>query len=185
MTEKEKMLAGLPYDAGDKQLREERMHARMLLHKFNHSMPDAKQERVAVLTELFGSYDGGTIEPNFRCDYGSNIYFGKNFYANFDCVILDVCEVHIGDNCMFGPGVHIYTAGHPLNAVERNSGIEFGSPVTLGESVWVGGHVSILPGVHIGNNVVIGSGSVVTKDFPDDVVIAGNPAKIIKHIDNK
>lgn len=123
------------------------------------------------------------IEPNIRFDYGYNTYVGENFYANFNCVILDVCEVRIGDNCLLAPGVHIYTATHPLHPVERVSGKEFGKPVKIGDNAWIGGNAVINPGVTIGNNVVIASGSVVTKDIPDNVVVGGNPAKIIKHID--
>ncbi|MNC32530.1 Maltose O-acetyltransferase [compost metagenome] len=123
------------------------------------------------------------IEPSFRCDYGYNIFLGKNFYANFDCVILDVCPVHIGDNCMLAPGVHIYTATHPLDAETRNSGVEFGKPVTIGHNVWIGGRAVINPGVTIGDNVVVGSGSVVTKDIPANAVVAGNPARVIKMVD--
>lgn len=136
-----------------------------------------------LLKELFGS-TGETIyiEPSFRCNYGYNIHVGENFYANFNCVILDVCEISIGDNCFIAPGVHIYTATHPLNAKERISGLEYGKPVTIGNNVWIGGGSIINPGVQVGDNVVIGSGSVVTKDVPDNVVIGGNPARIIKEI---
>jgi len=109
-------------------------------------------------------------------------HVGKDFYANFDCVFLDVCPIHIGDNCMLAPGVHIYTATHPVDAIERNSGLEFGAPVTIGHNVWIGGRAVINPGVTIGDNVVIGSGTVVIRDVPSDVVIAGNPARIIKKL---
>lgn len=124
------------------------------------------------------------MEPNIRFDYGYNTYVGENFYANFDCTILDVCEVRIGDNCMLAPGVHIYTATHPIDPVERNSGQEFGKPVTIGNNVWIGGGAIINPGVTIGDDVVIASGAVVTKDVPDRVVVGGNPAKIIKRLDD-
>lgn len=120
-----------------------------------------------MLKRLFGgTKENVYVEPDFRVDYGSNIYVGENFYANFDCVILDVCEVHIGDNCMMAPGVHIYTATHPLDPVERNSGLELGKPVEIGDNVWIGGRAIINPGVKLGNNVVVASGAVVTKSFP-------------------
>ncbi|WP_318371933.1 maltose O-acetyltransferase [Enterobacter sp.] len=180
--EKEKMIAGKPYRPSDEILRADRMHARQILHRYNHSSPDEKSERKALLAELFGDSANAYIEPNFRCDYGYNIYVGKDFYANFDCVFLDVCPIHIGDNCMLAPGVHIYTATHPVDAIERNSGLEFGAPVTIGHNVWIGGRAVINPGVTIGDNVVIGSGTVVIRDVPSDVVIAGNPARIIKKL---
>ena len=122
------------------------------------------------------------IEPPFHCDYGKNIEVGENFYANFNCVILDVGKVKIGTNVMFAPNVSIYTAGHPIHPESRNSGYEYGIGITIGDNVWVGGSVVINPGVHIGNNVVIGSGSVVTKDIPDNVIAVGNPCRIIREI---
>jgi len=181
-TEKQKMIAGQLYRAGDETLRADRLRARELLHQYNHSAPGEKSERRGLLAELLGKSGNAYIEPSFRCDYGYNILLGNDFYANFDCVMLDVCPIHIGDNCMFAPGVHIYTATHPVDATERNSGLEFGAPVTIGNNVWVGGRAVINPGVTIGNNVVIGSGSVVIRDIPDDVVVAGNPARIIKKL---
>ncbi|WAH53833.1 maltose O-acetyltransferase [Pseudescherichia vulneris] len=181
-TEKQKMIAGQLYRAGDETLRADRLRARELLHRYNHSGPAEKSERRGLLAELLGNSGNAYIEPSFRCDYGYNIFLGNDFYANFDCVMLDVCPIHIGDNCMFAPGVHIYTATHPVDATERNSGLEFGAPVTIGNNVWVGGRAVINPGVTIGNNVVIGSGSVVIRDIPDDVVVAGNPARIIKKL---
>ena len=178
--EKQKMIAGEPYRPGDETLRADRLRARHLVYRYNHTAPDEKTERQNILAELLGQSEGAYIEPSFRCDYGYNIYLGKNFYANFDCVMLDVCPVHIGDNCMLAPGVHIYTATHPLDAEERNSGVEFGKPVRIGNTVWIGGRAVINPGVTIGDNVVVASGAVVTKDVPDNVVVGGNPAKIIK-----
>ncbi|WP_100486266.1 sugar O-acetyltransferase [Sporolactobacillus pectinivorans] len=183
-TEKEKMLDGELYHANDPVLVEERRKARRLTRLFNQTLETEMDKRADLLKELFGSTGKSLyIEPTFRCDYGTNIHVGENFYANFDCVILDVCKVEIGDNCFIAPGVHIYTATHPLNSAERISGAEYGKPVTIGDHVWIGGRTVINPGVNIGNNVVIGSGSVVTRDVPDAVVVAGNPAKIIKHIE--
>ncbi|MDY1036741.1 maltose O-acetyltransferase [Enterobacteriaceae bacterium RIT714] len=178
--EKQKMIAGELYRPSDETLRADRLRARHLVHRYNHTEPDAKAERRTILTELLGHAGDAYIEPSFRCDYGYNIFLGKGFYANFDCVVLDVCPVHIGDNCMLAPGVHIYTATHPLDATERNSGAELGKPVTIGHNVWIGGRAVINPGVTIGDNVVVASGAVVTKDVPANVVVGGNPAKIIK-----
>lgn len=174
--EKRKMIAGELYDAGDDLLRSERRRARQLTHRYNHSSPEEGELRKQWLDELLGGYQGGTIEPTFRCDYGYNIYLGKNFYANFDCVILDVCEVHIGDNCLLAPGVHIYTATHPLDAETRVGGAEFGKSVKIGDNVWIGGRAVINPGVTIGDNAVVASGAVVTKDVPANCVVGGNPA---------
>ncbi|MGP1907254.1 maltose acetyltransferase domain-containing protein [Metabacillus sp. JX24] len=183
-TEKEIMLAGEMYDPQDKTLVEERIRARKLVRHFNETT-ETDPERVSLLKELLGSTGEHVyIEPTFRCDYGSNIHVGENFFANFDCVILDVCEVRFGDNCMLAPGVHIYTATHPLNAKERNSGREFGKPVTFGNNVWIGGAAVINPGVTIGDNAVIASGAVVTKDVPPNTVVGGNPAKVLKVIEN-
>ena len=123
-----------------------------------------------------------SLQAPFYCDYGSNITTGENVYFNFNCVVLDVAPVHIGSNTFFAPGVHIYTATHPLNAKERVSGLEFGKPVSIGDNVWVGGGAIINPGVSIGDNAVIGSGSVVTRDVPANVIVAGNPAKFIKEV---
>lgn len=178
--EKQKMIAGEHYRPGDDTLRADRLRARQLVHRYNHTSPDDKPERQSILAELLGQSEGAYIEPSFRCDYGYNIYLGTAFYANFDCVMLDVCPIHIGDNCMLAPGVHIYTATHPLDAIERNSGVEYGKPVTIGNNVWIGGHAVINPGVTIGDNVVVASGAVVTKDVPANSVVGGNPAKIIK-----
>ncbi|WP_088071078.1 maltose O-acetyltransferase [Gottfriedia luciferensis] len=183
MTEKEKMISGELYLAGDPQLVEDRINARRLTREYNVTIETDSTKRENLLKQLFGSTGNSIyIEPTFRCDYGYNIHVGENFYANFDCVILDVCPVHIGVNCFMAPGVHIYTATHPLDPVERASGAEFGKPVTIGDNVWIGGRAIINPGVKIGNNVVIASGAVVTKDVPDNVVVGGNPAKIIKDI---
>lgn len=182
-TEKEKMLQGEFYNPGDPELVNERLNARRLTRLYNQTLETEGNQRTGLLKELFGSTGKNLfIEPAFRCDYGYNIHVGENFYANFDCVFLDVCEIRIGDNCLIAPGVHIYTATHPLNPNERVSGAEYGKPVSIGHNVWIGGRAVINPGVKIGNNVVIASGAVVTKDVPDNVLAGGNPAKILKQI---
>jgi maltose O-acetyltransferase len=184
ITEKEKMLNGDLYNPADPELLKERLNARRLTRLYNQTIETDENKRTELIQELFGSTGKNLfIEPTFRCDYGYNIHVGQNFYANFDCVFLDVCEISIGDNCYIAPGVHIYTATHPLHPNERISGVEYGIPVKIGHNVWIGGRAVINPGVKIGNNVVIASGSVVVKDVPDNVVVGGNPAKIIKQID--
>ncbi|MBW4824352.1 MAG: acetyltransferase [Bacillus sp. (in: Bacteria)] len=185
-TEKQKMLDGELYLASDPVLCHDRLKARNITNEFNHSNEIDDNKRTKLIKELFGS-TGETlhIEPVFRCDYGFNIHVGENFFANFDCVFLDVCEIRIGDHCMLGPGVHIYTATHPLDPFERISGTEYGIPVIIGRNVWIGGRAVINPGVKVGDNAVIASGAVVTKDVPDNAIVGGNPAKIIKYVDSK
>jgi len=183
-TEKEKMLKGEMYNPSDPELIKGREQARRQARIYNQTLETENNKRTKLIKEFFGSTGENVfLEPNFRCDYGYNIFVGDNFYANFDCVILDVCEVRIGNHCMLAPGVHIYTATHPLNPTERNSGKEYGKPVTIGDNVWIGGRAVINPGVKIGDNAVIASGAVVTKDVPDNVVVGGNPAKIIKQVE--
>lgn len=183
MTEKELMLAGKLYMPRDEELAADCKRSRQLTRLFNSSTEEQREYRVQLLKELFKKTgENISIEPPFRCDYGGNITVGENFYANFDCIILDVNEVVIGDNVLFAPRVCVYTAGHPIDAEIRNSGVEFGFKVVIGNNVWIGGSTVINPGVTIGNNVVIGSGSVVTKDIPDGVVAAGNPCRVIREI---
>lgn len=183
-TEKQKMLNGELYNPSDIELAKEQMNARRLTRLYNETVETEGEIRTDLLKELLGSTgENIQIEPNLRCDYGYNLHVGENFYANFDCVFLDVCEIRIGDNCMIAPGVHIYTATHPINPTERNAGLEYGIPVTIGDNVWIGGRAVINPGVNIGDNVVIASGAVVTKDVPANVIVGGNPARTIKKID--
>ena len=183
MTEKERMLSGRLYSADDNELKADFNKARMLTRLFNSTTEEQKEYRIELLKELFKKTGENLyVEPPFRCDYGCNISVGNNFYANFDCIILDVCSVDIGENVMFAPRVCIYTAGHPIDADIRNSGLEFGRKVKIGDNVWIGGSTVINPGVTIGNNVVIGSGSVVTKDIPDNVIAVGNPCKVLRKI---
>lgn len=186
MTEREKMLAGEMYKPSDPDLTKNRHRTRLLFQKFNSLNEEQVEERKAILLQIFESVgENPYIEPPFYCDYGNNITLGNNVFMNFNCCILDVAKVTIGDNCMFAPQVQIYTATHPIEYQARNSGRELAKPITIGNNVWIGGNSTICPGVTLGNNVVVGAGSVVTKSFPDDVVIAGNPAKIIKTINNQ
>ncbi|ELZ05280.1 maltose acetyltransferase domain-containing protein [Natrialba asiatica] len=184
-SEKEKMLHGELYDADDPELVAEREHARDLTRRYNRTVANDSGKRRNLLEELLGSLgDECHIEPTFRCDYGYNIHVGENFYANFDCVVLDVCRVNIGRNCQIGPGAHIYTATHPLTADERIKGPEYGKSVTVGDNVWIGGRAVLNPGVTVGDDAVIGSGAVVTEDVPDDVIVQGNPATVVKELNS-
>ncbi len=179
------MLSGRMYDPMDPQLVEDRLKARIAFQKINTIPEDQKKERDKLFRDLMGEAGPGLwIEPPFYCDYGYNIKLGKNVFMNFNCCILDVMEVTMGNNVMLAPNVQIYTATHPLEAKTRNSGREFAKSITIGNDVWIGGGAIICPGVTIGNGVVIGAGSVVTKDVPDNVFVGGNPARVIKHIDN-
>ncbi|OHX48075.1 sugar O-acetyltransferase [Cytobacillus oceanisediminis] len=183
-TEKEKMLAGEMYDPADPVLLKEREEARGKVRIYNQTLETEGEKRTKLLKELLGSTGKNVyMEPNIRFDYGYNTHVGENFFANFDCTILDVSEVRFGDNCMLAPGVQIYTATHPLHPADRNSGREYAKPIMFGNNVWIGGSAVINPGVTIGDNVVIASGAVVTTDVPDNVVVGGNPAKIIKQIE--
>ena len=183
MTEKERMLSGKLYIAQDEELKRDNLRARRLTRLFNGTTEEELEYRTELLKELFGSTgDHIMIEPPFRCDYGCHIRIGDNFYANYDCIIIDVCEVTIGDHVFFGPRVGVYTAAHPIDAGVRNANLEYGKPISIGNSVWIGADTVINPGVTIGNNVVIGSGSVVTKDIPDNVIAAGNPCRVLRAI---
>lgn len=173
--------AQLPY-ISDKNVAEEQKRARRLTQELN-TMDRSDFDGInRVVKELLGKSDGAFINPPFYCDYGHNIEVGKNFFANYNCTILDVAKVKIGDNCMFAPNVAVYTAGHPIHPATRSTLYEYGIEVTIGDNVWVGGNAVICPGVHIGDNCVIGAGSVVTKDIPAWSVAVGNPAKVIKTI---
>lgn len=184
-SEKEKMLAGKPYLAWDEELYSERVACRKTLQILNNSLPNSDEWKASIKQLISNAIDEPYIEPPFRCDYGSNIHVGKNFYANFNCIILDVNRVDIGDNVLFAPNVQVYTAGHPTDVKSRvEEGVEFGLPITIGDNVWIGGGVIICPGVSVGANSVIGAGAVVTKDVPENVVAAGNPCRVIKKIDN-
>lgn len=183
MNQKERMLAGLPYKAWMDGLKEERAACREKVFEFNALSPKEQPKAVEILKELLGKTGESVhVEAPFRCDYGWNIEVGENFYANYNLTILDVGKVVIGENVQIAPNVSIFTAGHPLHPDSRNTGYEYGIPITIGDNVWIGGNVIILPGVTIGNNVVVGAGSVVSKDIPDNMIAVGNPCKIIREI---
>lgn len=173
--------AGLAYIA-DKEVMEQQKRARKLTQELNTVDRSDFEKIEKIVKELLGKSEGAFINPPFYCDYGFNIEVGKNFYANYNCTILDVGKVTIGDNCMFAPNVAIYTAGHPIHPDSRNSMYEYGIPVSIGDNCWLGGNTIVCPGVKIGNNVVIGTGSVVTKDIPDWSIAAGNPCRVIRTI---
>ncbi|WP_149095546.1 sugar O-acetyltransferase [Paenibacillus terrae] len=182
-TNKDNMLEGKLYMAGGKELAKDSKKSRMLTRLFNNSTEEQQEYRVELLKQLFESTGQEIyIEPPFRCDYGCHITVGNQFYANYDCIIIDVAKVTIGDHVFFGPRVGVYTAGHPIDSDVRNTLLEFGKPITIGNSVWIGANTVITPGVNIGNNVVIGAGSIVTKDIPDNVVAVGNPCKVLRKI---
>ena len=171
----------MPY-ISDASVMEEQKACRRILQELNFADRSDFEKISRIVKELLGKSENAFINPPFYCDYGSHIEAGKNFFANYNCTIIDVAKVTIGDNCQMAPNVAIYTAGHPLHPVSRNSLYEYGISVTIGDNVWIGGNTVILPGVHIGSNTVIGAGSVVTKDIPDWVVAAGNPCRVIKKI---
>ena len=181
-TERDKMMAGQLYDPMDAELVAARVRARDLCQALNASGEADQDERRRILRELFGA-GGDTVwmQPPFYCDYGANIHLGTRVFFNFNCVVLDVCPVTIGDYTLFGPAVQILTAMHPLDAEQRRAA-EYAKPIDIGADVWVGGGALILPGVSIGSRTVIGAGSVVTRDIPDDVFAAGNPCRVIRPI---
>ena len=179
-TEKQKMLAGELYNPWDKEIYSERLQCRKVLQQLNNSIPESEEWRSAILT-LIPNAENTYLEPPFHCDYGWNIKVGKNFYANFNCTILDGCGVNIGNDVMFGPGVQIFTIGHTLDVKRRvDEGVEYGKPITIGNNVWLGGGTIVCPGITIGDNTVIGAGSVITRDIPSNVMAAGNPCRVIK-----
>lgn len=181
MTNKERRDMGLPYISDD-EIFEEQKRARRLTQVLNTADRSDFDTIGRIVKELLGKSEKAFINPPFYCDYGTHIEVGKNFFANYNCTILDVAKVIIGDNCQLAPNVAIYTAGHPLHPNTRNTLYEYGIEVTIGDNVWVGGNTVVCPGVHIGSNTVIGAGSVVTKDIPDWVVAAGNPCRVIRKI---
>ena len=183
MTEKERMLSEKLYIPMDEALAADCARSRRLVRLINGTTEEQAEYRVQLFKELFGrTGENLWVEPPFHCDYGCHISVGENFYANFDCIILDVCDVTIGDNVFLTPRVCIYTSGHPIDAGVRRRQLEYGKKVVIGNDVWVGGNTVINPGVTIGDNVVIGSGSVVTKDIPSGVIAAGNPCRVLRPV---
>ncbi|MCM1356805.1 MAG: sugar O-acetyltransferase [Staphylococcus sp.] len=184
MTEKDKMLRGEIYDANyDADLIAERKACKSVLHRINSLPPEEDGRRYELFRSIIGSHDGDfIIESPFHCDYGYNVALGRNFYMNVGGVILDEAKVSFGDNVFVGPNCSFYTACHPLDAETRNKGLEFAKPITVGNNVWFGGSVTVLPGVTIGDNCVIGAGSVVVRDIEPDTVAVGNPATVVRRL---
>lgn len=183
MNEKLKMLAGDLYDSSESSLANERSYAKNLCYKFNNLAPQKTKEKQKIIRKLFNKTGSNfLIEPNFFCDYGYNIEIGENFYSNHNLVILDPAKVKFGDNVFIGPNCGFYTAEHPIKPEDRNKGLEYALPITVGNNVWIGGGVNVVGGVTIGDNVVIGAGSTVIKDIPPNCIAVGNPCKIIKNI---
>ncbi len=184
MNEKEKMLAGELYDANyNEELQKEREKAKDLCYEYNQIKPSKQEEKRKIIRQLLGNTKQNfLIEQPFMCDYGYNIEIGENFYANHNLIILDGNKVTFGDNVFIAPNCAFYTAGHPLDAEQRNKGLEYAKPIEIGNNVWIGGNVVVLPGVKIGDNCVIGAGSVVTKDIPDNSVAVGNPCRVIRKL---
>ena len=184
MSEKEKMLKGEMYNANNEiELKNEIIAAKDLCFEFNSLKPSMLKEKEEIIKKLLGKVSKNSyIEQPFMCDYGYNIEIGENFYANHNLIILDANKVKFGDNVFVGPNCGFYTVGHPLNVEERNQRLKYAKPIEVGDNVWIGGNVVVLPGVKIGNNTVIGAGSVVTKDIPSNVIAVGNPCKVIKDV---
>lgn len=183
MSEQENMISGQLYNSTDEKLCQQRIKAKKLCRQYNNLEPDNYEERKSILKKLLGkTKENFWIEPNFWCDYGYNIEIGENFYSNHNLVILDPAKVTFGDNVFIAPNCGFYTADHPIDAELRNQLLEFAYPITVGNNVWFGGNVVVLPGVTIADNVVIGAGSVVTKDIPANVVAVGNPCKVLREI---
>lgn len=184
MQEKDKMLNGLLYDANyDEALKKDRINCKLLCQEYNKINYDNFEKRNALIKKIISkSGDNFLIEQPFLCDYGYNIEIGENFYSNHNLIILDCNKVKFGNNVFIGPNCSFYCAEHPLDITQRNRGLEYAKPITVGDNVWFGGNVTVLSGVTIGNGAVIGAGSVVTKDVPDNVVVAGNPAKILRYL---
>jgi maltose O-acetyltransferase len=185
MTEKEKCAEGLMYNANhDEELIHERLICKDLCQEYNSITSSNLEERTETMKKIIGKTAGDfLIEQPFMCDYGYNIELGKNFYSNHNLIILDAAKVTFGDHVFIAPNCSFYTAGHPINATERNEGLEYAHPITIGNNVWIGGNVVVLPGVSIGDNSIIGAGSIVNKSIPENVIAVGNPCKVVKRID--
>ncbi len=186
MKEKEKMLAGELYDANyNEELKKERQKVKDLCYEYNQIKPSNHEERNKIMKIILGKTKGDFfIEQPFMCDYGYNIEIGKNFYANHNLIILDSNKVKFGDNVLIAPNCGFYTAGHPIEVEQRNKGLEYAKPIEVGNNVWIGGNVVVLPGVRIGDNCIIGAGSIVTKDIPENSIAVGNPCRVIKKVNS-
>lgn len=185
MTELEKLKAGMEYNFFDKEVASIKENAVKKCRQFNSIDPSDYEEQLKTIKNLFGSTGEKVyVQPDFNCDNGKNIHVGEDFLANYNVTILDIAPVHIGDYCMIGPNTLITTVGHPLSPKGRRKKLGIAKPIYIGSDVWIGGSCVILPGVKIGNNVIIAAGAVVSKDVPDNCVVGGIPAKIIKHLEN-
>lgn len=183
MTEKEKMLAGLPYFSGGEELTAGRLRAAELVYEYNHLRPGDPAGRERILKELFGGMgEDVQIEPDFRCDYGGNVFVGSHVSINYDCIFLDCAKITLGSHVFLAPGVGLFTAGHPVHHAPRDDMLEYARPITIGDSVWIGGGAIVCPGVTIGAEAVIGAGSVVTRNVPPKAVAAGNPCRVLRNI---
>lgn len=186
MTERERMLAGELYWAGDEELFRQRERAKRLTWRYNQMDPTDWEGRTALLRELLGHLgEDSWIEPSFRCDYGTQISIGDSFFANYDCIFLDVAPITIGNRVQLGPRVCLYTAGHPTDAAVRDTGLEFGRPIAIGDSAWIGGNSVLLPGVSVGEGSIVAAGSIVTKDIPAGVIAGGNPCRVIRPLSDR
>lgn len=180
------MLAGEAYDPTDPELSADRRRASERCRRYNATAPTETDRRERLLRELFGEVRGdAVVEPPFRCDYGYNVGVGDEFFANYGCVFLDAAPVAFGENCLLGPGVHVYTSTHPIDPDERAAGRESADPVTVGDDVWIGGRAVITPGVEVGDGAVVAAGAVVVDDVPARTIVGGNPAEVIREIDEK
>ena len=183
MTERERMIAGLPYRPWVGGLAEDRLACKEVIHRFNHMEPSRRSEAMELLKGLFArAGEHFTVEAPFHCDYGYNISVGDYFFANYNLVILDIAPVTIGSHVLMGPNVALYTAGHPIHPESRNTGYEYGAPITVGANAWIGGNTVLLPGATIGEGAVIGAGSVVSGDIPARTIAVGNPCRVVRQI---
>lgn len=184
MTERERMLSGKMFTSmGDEELSELSHNNRSRIQEFNRSKREEYELRDQIMREVFGSVgDNSMVEQPVQIDYGAHIHIGDNFYANFDCIFMDVAEINIGNNVMIGPRVSLLTASHPVGAKARRSGLEYALPITIEDDVWIGGNTTVLPGVRIGKSSIIGAGSVVTGDIPPGVMAAGNPCRVLRRL---
>ena len=181
MTEKQKMLTGLLYDPSIDELENERLYAQDICFQLNQLSPSSIDKRQRLFKTLLGKTKRKfTIMSGFQCDYGYNIEIGEDFFANFNCIILDAAKVTFGDNVLVAPNCGFYTSGHPLDSQTRSCGLEFAKPITVGNNVWIGGNVIVLPGVTIGDNSVIAAGSIVDRDIPSNVIAMGTPCRVHK-----